>query len=203
MNLLYLLELIGTAAFAASGALAASRKNMDIFGFGVLALMPAIGGGTLRDVVLGRQPVFWIDDSSYVVIALVVAVAVFFPRYRPGARRRLLAWADALGMALFATMGTEIALQSGADPLVAAILGVATAVAGGMIRDIICNEIPMVLTREIYATAAFAASAVFIAATSLGLSRNPALLAATTIGFAIRALSIRYSWTLPRARTSR
>lgn len=193
----------GTVAFAISGALAASRKRMDIFGFCVLALMPAVGGGTLRDVILDRHPVFWIADTRYVAVALLSAVAVFFTAYEPGSRQRLLIWTDAMGLALFAAMGTEITLDAGGGPLVAVMLGVATAVTGGMIRDIICNEIPLVLTKEIYATAAFVTGVVYVAAAELGVVRGIALVVATIAGFTVRALAIRYSWSLPPPRVRR
>lgn len=192
--------MIGTAAFAISGALAASRKNMDIFGFCVLALMPAIGGGTLRDVVLDRNPVFWIESPIYVTVALVAAVVVFFGAYAPGSRQRLLLWTDAVGMALFAAMGTGISLDLGTGPLVAVMMGVTTAVAGGMIRDIICNEIPLVLAKEVYATAAFVTGVVYVAAIALGAEARFALVIATVIGFSVRALAIIYDWKLPPPR---
>ena len=196
-SFVYLLEMLGTAAFAATGALAASRKNMDIFGFCVLALMPAVGGGTVRDIIIDRTPIFWISDTRYVVVALVVALLVFFIRYKPGSRRRWLVWADAIGLALFAALGTEISLAYGTGPLVAVMLGVTTAVTGGMIRDVICNEIPLVLSHEVYATAAFVASLTYIAATSFGLVDNVALGMAVVAGFVIRALAIVFDWSLP------
>ena len=200
MNLLFILEMAGTAAFAVSGALAASRKRMDIFGFCVLALMPAVGGGTLRDIILDRHPVFWISDPSYVGVALLAAVIVFFTSYEPGSRKRLLLWTDALGLALFAAMGTEISLVAGSGPLVAVMLGVATAVTGGMIRDIICNEIPLILTRDVYATAAFITAVVFVVARYFGIGDDVALIAATLAGFTVRALAIVYDWSLPPPR---
>lgn len=196
-TLLYFLELVGTAAFAVSGALAASRKNMDIFGFCVLALMPAVGGGTLRDIILDRVPVFWISDTRYVVVALVVALLVFLMPHKPGSRRRLLVWMDAVGLALFAALGTQISLSFDTGPLVAVMLGVTTAVTGGMIRDVICNEIPLVLSHEIYATAAFVAGAAYVGAFNLGLGDNLALLIAVFAGFVVRALGILYDWSLP------
>ncbi len=196
-NLVYVLEMIGTAAFAISGALAASRKNMDVFGFSVLALMPAVGGGTIRDIVIGRSPVFWISDNNYIAVALLAALAVFLGTYKPGSRRRMLVWMDAMGLALFAALGTQICLQFETGPLVAVMLGVTTAVTGGMIRDIICNEIPLVLSHEIYATAAFVASLTYVAADYLGASSPVSLSMAVVAGFAIRALAIRYNWSLP------
>lgn len=196
-SIVYTLEMLGTAAFAVSGALAASRKNMDIFGFMVLALMPAVGGGTVRDIIIDRVPVFWVSDNRYVAVAIIAALAVFFTSYQPGARRRILIWMDALGLALFAALGTEICLQHDTGPLVAIMLGVTTAVTGGMIRDVICNEIPLILSREIYATAAFAAACVYVLANSAGLADRIALLAAVIVGFTVRALAITYDWSLP------
>ena len=198
MSFVYILEMLGTAAFAVSGALAASRKRMDIFGFCVLALMPAVGGGTIRDIIIDRVPVFWVSDNRYVAVAIIAALVVFFaPHRRPGIRREILVWADALGLALFAALGTEISLQYDTGPLVAVMLGVTTAVTGGMIRDIICNEIPLILSREIYATAAFAASLAFVAADSLALSDNASLVIAVVTGLLVRGLAIVYNWSLP------
>ena len=197
LSFVYLLEMLGTAAFAVSGALAASRKNMDIFGFCVLALMPAVGGGTVRDVIIDRVPVFWISDNRYVAVAIIAALIVFFTSYKPGSRRRILVWADALGLALFAALGTEICLEHDTGPLVAVMLGVTTAVTGGMIRDVICNEIPLVLSREIYATAAFVAALAYMLADGAELNKSAALIIAVIAGFAVRALGIVYDWSLP------
>jgi len=198
LSFVYSLEMLGTAAFAVSGALAASRKRMDIFGFCVLALMPAVGGGTIRDIIIDRVPVFWVSDNRYVAVALIAALVVFFaPHRHPGSRRQLLIWADALGLALFAALGTEICLQHNTGPLVAVMLGVTTAVTGGMIRDVICNEIPLILSREIYATAAFVASLVYVLADKLALGDNLALTIGVVAGFAVRSLAIIYKWSLP------
>ena len=197
LSLIYILEMAGTAAFAVSGALAASRKNMDIFGFCVLALMPAVGGGTVRDIIIDRVPVFWISDNRYVVVAIIAALIVFFTSYKPGSRRRILVWMDALGLALFAALGTEICLQHQTGPLVAIMLGVTTAVTGGMIRDIICNEIPLILSREIYATAAFISAVCYVLADNVGMSSQVSLIIAVIAGFAIRALGIIHNWSLP------
>ena len=204
MSFVYTLEMLGTAAFAASGALAASRKRMDIFGFCVLALMPAVGGGTIRDIIIDRLPVFWVSDNRYVAVAIIAALVVFFaPHRKPGGRRQLLIWADALGLALFAALGTEICLAHDTGALVAVMLGVTTAVTGGMIRDVICNEIPLILSREIYATAAFAASVTYVLTDRLALGDNVALAAAVATGLAVRGLAIVYNWSLPSFGASR
>ncbi len=197
LSLVYILEMAGTAAFAVSGALAASRKNMDIFGYCVLALMPAVGGGTVRDIIIDRVPVFWVSDNRYVAVAIIAALIVYFTSYKPGSRRQILVWMDALGLALFAALGTEICLQHDTGALVAIMLGVTTAVTGGMIRDIICNEIPLILSREIYATAAFIASVAYVIADNIGLVEQLSLLIAVAAGFTLRALAIVYDWSLP------
>jgi uncharacterized membrane protein YeiH len=197
LSIVYSLEMLGTAAFAVSGALAASRKNMDIFGFCVLALMPAVGGGTVRDIIIDRSPVFWISDNRYIAVAVIAALVVFFTSYRPGSRRRILVWMDALGLALFAALGTEICLHYGTGPLVAVMLGVTTAVTGGMIRDVICNEIPLILSREIYATAAFITAVCYVLADQAGLGEELSLVTAVVVGFTVRALAIVYNWSLP------
>lgn len=204
MSFVYTLEMLGTAAFAVSGALAASRKRMDIFGFCVLALMPAVGGGTIRDIIIDRVPVFWVNDNRYVAVAIIAALVVFFaPHRKPGGRRQLLVWADALGLALFAALGTEICLQHDTGPLVAVMLGVTTAVTGGMIRDVICNEIPLILSREIYATAAFAASLAYVLADRMAVGDNAALTISVVTGLTVRGLAIIYNWSLPSFGASR
>ena len=198
MSFVYSLEMLGTAAFAVSGAMAASRKRMDIFGFCVLALMPAVGGGTIRDIIIDRVPVFWVSDNRYVAVAIIAALVVFFAPYRgPGSRQKVLIWADALGLALFAALGTEICLQHDTGPLVAIMLGVTTAVTGGMIRDVICNEIPLILSREIYATAAFVASLSYVVADRMALGDNTSLTIGVITGLAVRGLAIVYNWSLP------
>ena len=200
IGFLFVLEMLGTAAFAISGALAAARKGMDIFGFFELALVPAVGGGTMRDVILDRHPVFWIDDVRYVAVALAAAVIVYFSFYRPGGRQQVLIWMDAMGLALFATLATRICLEFETGAVVAVMLGVGSAVTGGMIRDIICNEIPLILTREIYATAAFVSSVTFVGLDYFGIDSTIALSVAVIAGFTVRGLSIVFDWTLPAAR---
>ncbi len=197
MNALFVLEVLGTAAFAMSGALAAARKGMDIFGFFVLAMMPAVGGGTLRDVILDRNPVFWVADVRYIAIALVCAVLVYFSFYKPGGRQRVLVWMDAMGLALFATLGTRICLMSDTGPVVAVMLGVASAVTGGMIRDIICNEIPLILQKEIYATAAFVSAVAYATLAWLSVEEQVAMAIAVMLGFSVRGLAIVLNWSLP------
>ncbi len=149
--------------FAASGALAASRKQLDPVGFVLIACITAFGGGTLRDVLLDR-PVFWLAEPAMVALAAAVALVVFFTAHLLERRFVVLLWADAVGLALFAGLGAEAALGFGASAWVAVLMGVVTATMGGVIRDIVCAELPLILRKEIYATAAALGAAGFVLA---------------------------------------
>jgi uncharacterized membrane protein YeiH len=189
------LEWAAVAVFAVTGALVASRKQMDIFGFILLGTVTGIGGGTVRDLVLGHAPVFWVREPAYLVVCAVVSSIVFFTAHIPQSRYRVLLWLDAVGLALVAVIGAERGLHAG--PVVAITMGVVTAAFGGIIRDVLGGESPLILRREIYVTAAMAAAAVFVALASLAAPRWLDIGAGFTVGFVIRALAIRYEWSLP------
>jgi uncharacterized membrane protein YeiH len=193
------LDWLGVAVFAVTGALVASRKRMDVFGFVLLGAATGIGGGTLRDVLLGL-PVFWVREPAYLLTCVAVSVLVFFTAHIPQSRYRYLLWLDAVGLALFAVAGAERAAAAEAGPVIAVAMGVVTATFGGVIRDILGAETPVILTREIYVSAALAAAAVFVALGGLGAPRDAALAAGFATGFAIRAAALRYGWSLPRYR---
>ncbi|WP_372621244.1 trimeric intracellular cation channel family protein [Falsiroseomonas sp.] len=202
---LRLLDWLGIAAFAASGALVASRKQMDAVGFVLMAAVTGFGGGTLRDLLLGRTPVSWLARPELLAIAAGAALLVFFTAHLVESRFRALVWVDAAGMALFAVVGAEIALVAGTDPWAAVLLGVVTATAGGIMRDVICDELPLILRREIYITAAAAGAAAYVALRLAPLPRDVALLAGLLLAFGIRAAAILRGWSLPpyRARPAR
>ena len=195
--LLRWLDLAGIAVFAASGALVASRKRMDAVGFILIAAVTGFGGGTLRDLLLGRTPPFWLRDPTWLAVASSVALLVFFTAPRIESRFRALLWADAVGLALFAVLGAEIALLAGADPWAAVLLGVVTATFGGIARDVICNEVPLLLRKEIYAPAAAGRRRRLRALRVNGVWRDPALLAGMAVAFGIRAAAIWRGWSLP------
>jgi len=199
-RLLILLDWLGIVAFAASGALVASRKQMDAVGFVLIAVVTGFGGGTLRDLLLGRLPLFWLREPELIGLAAAVGVFVFFTAHLVESRFRALVWADAVGLALYAVIGAEIALIAGADPWAAVLLGVMTATGGGILRDVICNELPLILRREIYITAAAAAALTYVALRLAPLPRDVALSAGIVMGFAIRAAAIRRGWSLPTYR---
>jgi uncharacterized membrane protein YeiH len=200
-----LLDLFGVAVFAVTGALTASRKQMDIVGFALLATVTAIGGGTVRDLVLGAQPVFWVKEPVYVAICVIVAAVVFFTAHIPESRYRLLLWLDALGLSFFCVAGADKALQAGAGWFIAVVMGVITATFGGVVRDVLGGEIPVILRREIYVTAALAGSAAFVGLTAAGVDGGPAAFAGFAVCLAIRGLALHRGWSLPvyRARPGR
>ncbi|GGH30741.1 membrane protein [Alsobacter metallidurans] len=194
------LDWLGIVVFAISGALVASRKQMDIVGFALLGVATGIGGGSLRDVLLGLTPVFWVRQPEYLLTCAAVSSVVFFTAHLAHSRYRLLLWFDALGLALFAVTGAERALGAGAAPTVAVAMGVVTATFGGVIRDVLGGEMPVVLSREVYVTAALVGAGAFVASTHLGVSREVAVAVGFTAGFLVRGAALSRGWTLPRYR---
>jgi uncharacterized membrane protein YeiH len=192
------LDWFGIVVFATTGALVASRNQMDVIGFILLGTVTGIGGGTIRDVVLGTLPVFWITEPAYLVTCVLVSAIAFFFAHIPQSRYALLLWCDAIGMALFAVTGAEKALLTGAAPVVALAMGVITATFGGIIRDLLGGESPVVLRREIYATAAVAGAGLFVALAGLGLTREVNLASGFLTAVAIRFAALRWGWSLPR-----
>lgn len=196
--MLYLLDLLGVAVFAISGALAAGRRSLDLLGVVVIGLVTAIGGGTLRDLLLGRQPVFWVQDPTYLVVIAAAALGtVVISRWRRVPERGLLI-ADALGLALFSIAGARIAEQAGHGGVVAVVMGTITGCAGGMIRDVLCAQIPVILRRgQIYATAAMAGISLYWLLQSHGLPPPwPSLIGIFAIA-ALRIAAIIWGISLP------
>jgi uncharacterized membrane protein YeiH len=196
------LELVGTAAFAVSGGAVAVRAGMDWLGIAVLAIVTAVGGGTLRDLLLGRLPVGWIQDPWPVWVALgtavlVIAEAYWHPRRAPDTRRIVLI-ADAAGLAVFTVTGTLLALAAGVSGPVAVLLGVVTGTGGGVARDVLARQRPLVLVGQIYALTAAAGAIVLVALTDARAPAEVARWTAIAVALVLRLLAIRYSWSLPR-----
>jgi uncharacterized membrane protein YeiH len=196
-TLVAILDPFGVAVFAVTGALVASRKQMDIVGFALLATVTGIGGGTLRDLLLGFSPVFWVHQPVYVVICVAVAGIVFFTAHIPESRYRLLLWLDALGLSIFCVVGAEKAMEAGTGYFIAIVMGVITATFGGLVRDVLGGEIPVILRKEIYASAALAGSAALVGGVMAGLPSAAATLAGFAICLAIRGLALQRGWSLP------
>jgi uncharacterized membrane protein YeiH len=194
--LLYGIGLGGVAAQAAAGVLEAGRKPFDLFGMVVVALAAALGGGSLRDLLLDRT-VFWIADQSYLIAATVAGLATFALVRVVRLPGKLFLLPDAIGLALFTVSGTQAALSLGAPWLVASLMGVITGVFGGIVRDVLCNEVPLVFTGELYATASWTGALLLVALAALGVSAGWSALAAGTLVLAIRLGAIRFAWRLP------
>lgn len=199
-NGIALLDWLGIVAFTITGALVAARNQMDAVGFILLGTVTGIGGGTLRDLLLNVHPVLWIERPDYLAVCIAVSLLVFFLADRIHARMRLLLWADAVGLALFATVGAERALSAGTSSLVAVVMGVITACFGGIIRDLLGEARSIIFSYEIYVTAALAAAVVLVASHEAGLPREFAVPAALVTGFGLRAGSLVFGWSLPHYR---
>jgi uncharacterized membrane protein YeiH len=196
-----LLDYAGIAVFAATGALAASRKQLDIIGFVFLAAVTGIGGGTLRDLILGQVPVFWVANPDYIVVTSVVAVIVFFTAHLVESRYRLLLWLDAIGLAAYSVLGAAKGLAATGSPTVAIVTGVLTATFGGILRDLLAGEPSVLLRPEIYLTAALAGAAVYTLAVGLGSPEVVAASLAVPAAFAVRGGALRFGWTFPTYRS--
>ncbi len=195
--ILYALDLLGVAVFAISGALAAGRKGLDLLGVVVIAAITAVGGGTLRDLLLGRHPIFWIEDVTYlVVIVVAAALTLVYVRLRSPPGRALLV-ADAMGLALFAISGAQVAEAAGLSPLIVILMGTMTGVAGGVLRDVLSAEVPLILRRDIYATAAIGGIVLYLVLQWLGVPQQPAAFLGMGAVAGLRLLAILRGLRLP------
>lgn len=198
MNFQYYLELVGTFFFAISGALAMQDKDQDWFGAGFTGFITAIGGGSLRDILLGSYPLVWIGDINFLYAILIgVVVAIIFFRVIVRLRKTFLLF-DTLGISFFTILGVEKAMGLGIRPEIAAIMGMFTAVMGGVMRDTLTNEMPVVFRREVYATACLAGAIVYLLLDlQTPLERNYNLIISISVIIAIRLVSVKYKLALP------
>ncbi len=200
-ELLKALDYFGVVVFAISGALMAARKGMDLVGFALIGTVTGIGGGTLRDLLLDK-PVFWLSDWEYVLLTVLSAWGVFlFARlFTSRTAAAWLTWADAVGLAAFSLIGAQAALALGTSPFIAVVMGMMTASFGGMIRDLLCGEPPMILHREVYASAAAAGAIVFVVLHGLHAPALASLAAGFFTALTLRGLGIVYGLHLPAFR---
>lgn len=196
-DIIFWLDTLGVIAFAISGALEASRRQMDLVGFILIATVTGLGGGTIRDLLLGITPVSWILNPTAFIICCCVAVSIFFTAHIVESRFKALVWCDAIGLAVCCIIGTEKALAHGATGIVAILMGVISATFGGLVRDTLCNEVPLILRKEIYATAAAAGSGMYVLLATLDTPRNIMVIFAFLTAFTIRAIALRYHLSLP------
>ncbi|PTX62040.1 putative membrane protein YeiH [Kordia periserrulae] len=195
--LFYAIDIIGTFAFAISGVLVAMQKRMDPFGIFIIAFVTAVGGGTLRDVLIGRTPVGWMNDLNYVhAIGLAVVFAVIFRKKLNRLRKSLFLF-DTIGLGVFTIIGVEKGISADLHPIICIALGTMSASFGGVIRDILCNEIPVIFRKEIYATACLVGGATFFALKYLGLEEDLIYIFTAAMVISIRLVVVKFKIQLP------
>lgn len=190
------LDLLGTVVFAITGLLAARRKRLDLFGAIVIAMVTAIGGGTLRDLIID-EPVFWTQDDFYIYLVVITAISFFFLARLRRLPVKLLVFFDALGLAVFTVVGTQKAMELGFSDPIAIMTGVMTGAVGGMIRDVLVGEVPLVLRKEIYATASFFGASALLLLVQMGIAIEIAIWVSITITLGMRVLAIIFNIELP------
>ena len=200
MTLQYVFELLGTFFFAISGALAIRHEHNDLFGAGFTGFVTAIGGGTLRDMMLGSYPLVWIGDINFLyAIFAGVVFAYFFFRFLTRLRRTFVLF-DTIGISFFTILGVEKALSLGVRPEIAAIMGMFSAVMGGVIRDVLTNETPVLFKKEIYATACLAGAVLYLLLYRFDVDRDINLLCSSTLIFVVRIVALKWKLSLPGFR---
>jgi uncharacterized membrane protein YeiH len=192
------LNIIGLFVFAVSGALTALRNDMDVFGVAMIAFVTGVGGGTIRDVLLGAFPVWWVKEPLAIAICLFGATVATVGQLAIASRLKALIWADAAGLGVFAILGAEAALAAGASPAIAIFMAAVTATFGGVLRDVLCNEIPLVLRQEIYATAALIGAGAYVGLRALDVDEGVAAVIAALLTFAVRAAAIVFNIQSPK-----
>jgi len=197
MDLIYTLDLIGVFVFAISGALTAADNKMDAFGAVVIAFITALGGGTIRDLLIGSQPVTWMVDTRYIfVVILAIPCAYLFKGHIEKFRKTMFLF-DTIGIGLFTVLGVQKALAYDLSPVIAVIMGTVSAVFGGVLRDILSNRVPLIFRKEIYATACIAGASVYLALAGLGLEDKWDILISMSLVMIIRFVAVRRGWGLP------
>lgn len=195
------LDIIGTVAFAISGALTAIEKRMDIFGITIIAVATALGGGTLRDMLIGNTPVAWLSDlTNFYFVLVAVLVTVVFRNWLNQLRVSLMLF-DTIGIGIFTLIGIQKGIMIDLHPLVCILLGTVTACFGGVIRDILCNEVPAIFRKEIYATACILGGATFYLFQYLNFSQDMVFICTIVSIISIRLLAVYFHWSLPQVRT--
>jgi len=189
------LDFAGVAVFAATGALAAAREKHDLVTFAFFAAITGVGGGTLRDLLIG-VPVFWVQDWRYIAVCVGAALAVWLLGARPW-RFRLLLWLDALGLGAYGVMGAAKAEATGVAPLICIVMGALTACFGGVVRDLLAGQPSILLRREITVSAALLAATLYVVMRAFDLPPWPSAIAAATAGFGLRAGALAWGWSLP------
>ncbi|MBG7613450.1 trimeric intracellular cation channel family protein [Polaribacter sp. BAL334] len=200
MELIYTLDILGTFAFAISGALVASDKNFDLFGVLIIAFVTAVGGGMLRDVLINAHPINWIGDLNYLwtILAAVITTFLFKSKILPLSKTLFLF--DTIGLGVFTLLGLQKGLTYNLHPIIALIMGMISAVFGGVLRDILTNKVPLIFEKEIYASACLAGGITYLTLDFLGLKQEINFIFAASIIFAIRLIAVKFHLQLPKIK---
>ncbi|MFC6103446.1 trimeric intracellular cation channel family protein [Olivibacter domesticus] len=196
MDLLYIIDLIGVLVFSISGTMAAEDRDIDVFGAAFTGFVTAIGGGSLRDVFLNTRPA-WVDDGNYLLAILIGVIIALITHKSLGKLRRALFMFDAIGISFFTIVGLQKSLAADSSAIAAIVLGMFSAVMGGVTRDTLMNETPLIFRREIYATACLSGAILFIVLANLGVNENTNAFISASVIFLIRIISVRYKLSLP------
>jgi len=203
MSLFDILDLLGTIAFAVSGALIAMNKKFDPFGVFIIAFVTAVGGGTLRDVLIGKEPVSWMQQTYYVYTILITVVLTIIFRKKIRHLSKSMFLFDTIGLGVFTIIGTEMGIQANFKPIISVALGTMSAAFGGVLRDILCNQIPVIFRKEIYATAAIAGALTYLVLHEIGVNSSIIYVSTTSIVIAIRLVAVKFHLSLPTFYTEK
>jgi uncharacterized membrane protein YeiH len=198
MMVLHILYLVAITAEAMTAALAAGRRSMDWVGVCLLGSVTALGGGSFRDVLLGRHPLIWIEHPSYLVVTICAALATIAVARAMPHLRALFLLLDAVGLVVFTIIGCNIALALGEPVVVVIVAGMITGCVGGVLRDVLCNDIPLLFRRELYASVSIVTGAIYVSGLGLGLPHDPVMIAAMALGLTMRILALRFDWHMPK-----
>lgn len=197
LSLFNILDVLGTIAFAISGALSAMNRRLDLFGIFIIAFVTAIGGGTIRDILIGNTPVTWMENIVYIYLIGVVTILAIIFRNKLNYLKKSLFLFDTIGLGVFTITGVETGIQNDLDPIISVALGAMTGTFGGVIRDILCNEIPVIFRKEIYATACLIGALAYIILYDLGLDSDIIYIITSLTVISIRLIVVKYHISLP------
>ncbi|TDQ25638.1 trimeric intracellular cation channel family protein [Tenacibaculum caenipelagi] len=200
MSVIYAIDIAGTFAFAISGALVAIRKKFDVFGVLIIAFVTAVGGGMTRDVLINAHPINWIGDINYIWTILTAVVVTFLFRSKIAPLRKTMFLFDTIGISVFTLLGVQKGLSFDLHPFVALVMGMSSAVMGGVIRDVLTNEIPLIFHREIYASACLAGGIMYLILTPLHMNEDIQFIISASIIVIIRTIAVQYKLELPRIK---
>ena len=200
MTWIYTIDLIGTLVFAISGVLASMEKKFDLVGAFILGLVTAVGGGTLRDIMIGTTPVGWMNDLNYIYIVLAALPISYFFRIRILKLRRSMFLFDTIGISVFTLLGLQKGLTFNLHPIIALIMGMISAVFGGVLRDVLTNKIPLIFEKEIYASACLAGGITYLTLNCFKISENIIFVISTAVIVIIRVISVRFHLQLPKIK---